>query len=235
MAPIYSLWEPKGEELVKWLTNASEPGCPIPRTTVTWADLETDQYFAYSKRQCLGPHQRSLAAELGLPVEGDIENQESVYRYVSFVSNQLESAMWVGKVGPGMMIIDVIMRDLGSSVPWISELTKALYERFFPLSGLRCVLITDVQNVDTVKCVRKICETHELEHPRTVMDDAEWPEGIWTFPSPEFHALLGSRLGKVVAYFILGAYGQGVKRVSRITFFHDGATELNLRFDIEDV
>jgi hypothetical protein len=54
-------------------------------------------------------------------------------------------------------------------------------------------------------------------------------------PSPEFNALLGTRLGKVVAYFILGAYGQGVKRIAKITFFNAERKQLNLRFDIESV
>ncbi|KAJ6070490.1 hypothetical protein N7467_011809 [Penicillium canescens] len=121
-----------------------------------------------------------------------------------------------------------------TTAPWISELTKAIYEKYSSLSDLRYVFLTDVQNEDTVECITTICDTHRLPYPSDD-DHGKWPTGVWMPPSPEFNALQGTRLGKVVAYFILGAYGQGVKRIAKITFFNAKRKQLNLRFDIENV
>ncbi|OGE57138.1 hypothetical protein PENARI_c002G08139 [Penicillium arizonense] len=212
MAPSYPKWEPKAENLQKWLNNANEPGCPIPKTTVTMANLPP----------------------LGLPVETSVEDADSVCQFLSLHKNELPWAHWSGRIGPGVMIIECIRRENDSTAPWISELTKAIYENYSSLSDLRYVFLTDVQNEDTVECITTICHTHRLPYPSDD-DHGTWPTGVWMPPSPEFNALLGTRLGKVVAYFILGAYGQGVKRIAKITFFNAKRKQLNLRFDIENL
>ncbi|KAJ6034576.1 uncharacterized protein N7446_009327 [Penicillium canescens] len=205
MTPSYPKWDRKGEKLGKWLNNANEPGCPIPKTTVTMANLPPSKYFIYNKTTCLSLTQSNWVASLGLPVETSVEDADSVYQFLSLHKNELPWAHWSGHIGPGVMIIECIRRESDSTAPWISELTKAIYENYSSLSDLR----------DD--------------------DHGKWPTGVWMPPSPEFNALLGTRLGKVVAYFILGAYGQGVKRIAKITFFNVKRKQLNLRFDIENV
>jgi hypothetical protein len=158
-----------------------------------------------------------------------------VYQYVSLLSNGFAKTMWIGRIGPGVLIIECIERTSESITPWISELTKAMYENWARLSDLRYIFITEVENADTVACVQKICDIQGLEYPQEYGDKRKWPKKVWRPSTPEFNALLGTRLGKVVAYFLLGAYGQGVKRIARIRFFHSGCDGLNLRFDIEDV
>jgi hypothetical protein len=53
----------------------------------------------------------------------------------------------------------------------------------------------------------------------------------------QFNAILGTPIGRVVASLVLGAYGQGVKRIARIVTFQTGYFNeiLELRFDIEDI
>jgi hypothetical protein len=234
MAPSYPKWDPKGEKLQKWLNNANEPGCPIPKTTVTMANLPPSEYFIYSKATCLSLTQSNWVASLGLPVETSVEDADSVYQFLSLHKNELPWAHWSGRIGPGVIIIECIRREDDSTAPWISELTKAIYEKHSSLSDLRYVFLTDVQNEDTVECITTICDAHRLPYPSDD-DQGKWPTGVWVPPSPEFNALLGTRLGKVVAYFILGAYGRGVKRIAKITFFNAKRKQLNLRFDIENV
>jgi hypothetical protein len=234
MASSYPKWDPKGENLRKWLNNANEPGCPIPKATVIMADMPPSKYFIYNRATCLSLTQSHWVAHLGLPVEISVEDADSVYQFLSLHKNELPSTHWSGRIGPGVIIIECIRRENDSTAPWISELTKALYENYFPLSNLRCVFLTDVQNADTVECIKAICDTHQLPYP-SEDEYGKWPTAVWMPPSPEFNALLGTRLGKVVAYFILGAYGQGVKRVARITLFNAKRNQLNLRFDIENI
>ncbi|CAI7647676.1 unnamed protein product [Penicillium discolor] len=124
---------------------------------------------------------------------------------------------WEGRTGRGVVFLDWIRRSKRSTAPHISEFTKAAYEMDFPLESLQYVFVTDISETDTVQCI------HD--------------EGIWDPRSREFDALLGTRMGKTVAAFILCAWGQGIKRIARIVTFYDGEylQRLNMRLDIEDI
>jgi hypothetical protein len=56
----------------------------------------------------------------------------------------------------------------------------------------------------------------------------------WFSGDPQFSALLGTSLDGVVGYLVLGAFGQGVKRVARVKLFQNLFAP-QLPFDIEDV
>ena len=76
----------------------------------------------------------------------------------------------------------------------------------------------------------ELCKSEGLPYPFS-------EQGIWDPRLREFDALLGTKMGKTVAAFILCAWGQGVKRIARIVIFYDGEylQRLNMRFDIEDI
>jgi hypothetical protein len=57
----------------------------------------------------------------------------------------------------------------------------------------------------------------------------------YEYTEPQFDALLGTKTGQTVAYLLLGAFGQGVKRVRRIAVISEVGQDWDLRFDIEDV
>ncbi|KAJ6140899.1 hypothetical protein N7497_011792 [Penicillium chrysogenum] len=129
-----------------------------------------------------------------------------------------------------VVFLDWIRRSRRSTAPHMSEFTKAAYEMYFPLSSLRYIFVTDISETDTVRCIRdEVYGSEGLPYPSD-------EQVVWG-PSSEFHALLGTTMGRIVAAFILSAWGQGRKRVARILTFHDGEylQRLNMRFDIEDV
>ncbi|KAJ6022945.1 uncharacterized protein N7446_013299 [Penicillium canescens] len=109
-------------------------------------------------------------------------------------------------------------------------MTKAVYEIDFPLSTLQDIFVTNIVNAD-----KNLAATRVLESRERLGSLITRPVG-WEAPSVAFHALLGSRIGRLVSYFVLGAYGQDVKQVTRIVTFHssDYRRNLNIRFDIED-
>ena len=131
-----------------------------------------------------------------------------------------------------MIFIDDLRRQQVPTNFYMSEFTKAFYESHFPLNTLKCVIVTNIGQKHTKPFIR--------DHIYKSREGLEFPPKepqTWESPSPEFCGILGTPIGKVVAAFVLCAYGQGVKRIPRIVTFHTGenSSKYNLRFDIEDV
>ncbi|KAJ5988540.1 hypothetical protein N7481_003750 [Penicillium waksmanii] len=80
---------------------------------------------------------------------------------------------------------------------------QALYTRNFEMHTLRHVYVQHVVNAETNPFVRRGLYT-EKTRPRLAWPKQE-PE-TWDYRTPEYDGLLGSRIGKVVAYLVLGAF-----------------------------
>jgi hypothetical protein len=141
-----------------------------------------------------------------------------------------------------MIIIDVMTRaqlgpkvtsKLRANVPTASAVAQAFYERDFDLNDLRCVFVNGIINKNTVGFIR--------EHIYNPEDFNEFPgldfaPQTWKYASPEYDGLLGTRIGKVVAYLVLGAFERGTRRISQIvTYSYEGISAVHMRFDIEVV
>ncbi|KAF4768132.1 hypothetical protein N7455_002524 [Penicillium solitum] len=181
MTPKYPKFEPQGESFRRWMERADEPGCLIPRSTLTIEDLDPKLWMVVTSPQFL---------------EDDWRRQQVPTNF------------------------------------YMSEFTKAFYESHFPLNTLKCVIVTNIGQKHTKPFIR--------DHIYKSREGLEFPPKepqTWESPSPEFCGILGTPIGKVVAAFVLCAYGQGVKRIPRIVTFHTGenSSKYNLRFDIEDV
>lgn len=134
--------------------------------------------------------------------------------------------VWQGLTAPGILVIEEIKRKHG---PYMSEISQAVYENSFPLESLKQVFMLDVENVDTVQFVS--------QRLYTTLNGLEWPDETiryWEYGTPEFKGLLGTKIGKVVAHFVLGAFERGTRRIVRIgtSFMFDF---LQMRFDIEEI
>jgi hypothetical protein len=94
-----------------------------------------------------------------------------------------------------------------------SEIMRAVYEKNFTLTSLRHIFVLDIENSDTRGLIKKKIYTgaNSLSYP-----DPEQPGRVWERGTPEYQALLGTEIGKVMACFVLGAFGQGNRRISRI-------------------
>jgi hypothetical protein len=87
-----------------------------------------------------------------------------------------------------------------------SEIMKAVYEKHFTLTSLRHIFVLDIENSDTRGLIKKKIYTgaNSLSYP-----DPEQPGRVWERATPKYQALLGTEIGKVMACFVLGAFGQG--------------------------
>ncbi|KAJ5562104.1 hypothetical protein N7535_003438 [Penicillium sp. DV-2018c] len=221
-------WGYQGERLRWWIENRTAQGCPIPMTTVTIESLGRQRGYwqIYHVPKALTPVRQGWMARWGLPVEGDIVHSQSVYRAIEITespttarANTIHSTHWKGVTGPGVLIIDDMRRRNIPPHPHIAEFCKAVYEQDYPLAGLRYIFVANVVNQDTMDFIN-----HHIPRP-----SEEWAEDtgrdtsseITTYDtsSPEYLGLLGTRIGKVIGYFILAAYGQGIKRISEISLW----------------
>ncbi|KAJ5357164.1 hypothetical protein N7541_004322 [Penicillium brevicompactum] len=224
-------WEGSGNQIRKWMENASEPGCKVARITLTLDTLSLDRsgWDIASSAEHLEPEHYKWLERVGIPTGVDKTSEESIYRGTMVMKSEGPLTQWTGVVGPGVIFINNVERAKCSDDPFISELTHAVYAQKFNLQDLKHIWVTDIQNHDTARFINNFIYAAgtELEYPRDAVI-------TWNSSSPQYNALLGTALGKMVGCFILGAFGQGVKRISQICLFRSYGSP-QLQFDIEQV
>ncbi|KAJ6187506.1 hypothetical protein N7519_002414 [Penicillium mononematosum] len=90
---------------------------------------------------------------------------------------------WIGPTGPGVIFIDDVFRSKRSDDPYISEFTKAAYKMDFRLDSLRNVFVHNVDEVNTLSCLRNVYRSQGLHYPSGA-------EQTWKPSSSEFNARL---------------------------------------------
>ncbi|KAJ5368943.1 uncharacterized protein N7496_008703 [Penicillium cataractarum] len=194
----------------------------VRRSTMTLDDLEMspdswDINVEQTQRLPYGYSEKDVA-NLELP-DGDYTrvvidgwNQET---------NAYLGTTWEGRAKESVMFIECIARH--GYGPYASELGIMAYERVAPLPTLKTIFVANVMNNETRPAARTIWYGPEMK--------------VFQQGSADFQAFLGTGIGKFVAYTILGAFGQGVKKVSAISLWYIGQRQdiLQMRFDIEDV
>ena len=219
--------ESQGSVIQEWMTNPDEPECGIGRSILTWAKLNVSSgWIVNHEPMLLSATHRDWMKNIGLPDESDLYlHSESAYRQIS-LENLETGTNWRGRTGPGVIFLDLLQRNKNYGGPFISELTKAAYERDFRLDTLRYVYVTDIGNEDTRAYIEKWVYkpgSNIGDHGRSYPPESE-----------TFRGLLGTEIGNIVAFFILGAYGRGVKRISLIHVFRaDDAYQM--KFKVIDV
>ncbi|KAJ5167133.1 uncharacterized protein N7482_005914 [Penicillium canariense] len=233
----YGRFQDEGEERRRWIADPGEPDCFIPRSTLTFTDIwaRYSRLVSYPENPCY-EIQGSFEA-LGLPPESRLENV-SPYRYFNLESPFVH---WMGYTGPGMVLLADIGRvQVGVDATWerrrrvppISAISQAFYERDFPIHTLRYVFVACVINENTLGFLSKQLYTQPTLN-------LSWPDQTprsWIYGTPEYDGLLGTRIGKLVAYLVLGAFARGTRRISQIvTKSNHGGESACMRFDIETI
>lgn len=137
-----------------------------------------------------------------------------------------EISTWEGLIAPGVLIVEEIKRTKGL---YMSEVCQAIYQNHFPIDTLKYVYMLDVCNNDTRSFVR--------DELYTEYNGLAWPDQQirdWVSGTPEFEALLGTKLGQTVAHLVLGAFKRGTRRISRVRIY-DSFEALQLQFAIEEI
>lgn len=236
--PRDTKWEQyveSGRLIQSWITDPNEKGCIVPQSHLTFSDLERQGWKIENYRGAPFPSGCTPdAISLGIPYDpAELRKRDRSTQLVSmyFVPNNhtYSTHRWTSRVAKGAIFITNIERNLGAPRPWISELLKAVYESRFPLQTLRHIFVTVVVNEDTKHLVKDLLYTDER--------GLSWPDTTrrsWEHQTPEYHAVLGTRIGKMVGYFVLGSYPRGTQRIVRIVTWAGILNSVTLRFDLEE-
>ncbi|KAI2787893.1 hypothetical protein POX_f08275 [Penicillium oxalicum] len=207
-----------GAKLQEMIDNP-QMACPVNRSNITLSVLDPDAWHIIIRPGETPPQgffTRSLAA-LALPSTG---YWTVMFSHFCPPSDETDN-IWRGRVAPGVIFIeDIERRNFG---PWSSELTQLAYETLGPLFTLRTIFVTNVVNTSTRPVAEQIWK--------------DTSTNVCVYGTREYQMLLGTRIGKTIAYFILGAFGQGSRRISRIVIWWAGQASdiLQMRFDVEDI
>lgn len=232
----YGRLQAHGEQRRQWIADPAVVGCYIPRSTMTYAQFRNEQSFQFGPlRSNIDRDFAQQVRDLGLTNEFDTPlaaGQHSAYWEFQFSNDQIR---WVGHTGQGVLVLTNIERPKGSTAPNLSAVSQAIYTRDFNIDTLKHVLVHQVVNKETIGFIK--------DRLYTKANNLTWPEQAlqtWDHGTPEYDALLGSRIGKVVAYLVLGAFTRGTRYISRIVTW---SAHMNpsmgrgsqMRFDIEVV
>jgi hypothetical protein len=216
-----------------WIEDPSVP-CPIPRSNLTVQDLY-DQGWSIQDRE---PDLNWFDVDeiRGLDIPQDHSDPTGRLEHFNYAYEEWggPGAKWTCYTGPGLMFITDIERAPDSASPSIAEITKVVYERTFDINGLKHVFYQNIVHKQTRAFITQFLYTTErlgytwIERPG---DHRTWERG-----TAEYQALLGTRMGKIVAYLVLASYPRGTRSIARVvTYRIDNSASINMRFDIESV
>ncbi|KAJ5634363.1 hypothetical protein N7528_002205 [Penicillium herquei] len=143
---------------------------------------------------------------------------------------------WDGIVTKGTMVIAVVRRHTGQA--YMHEVTNAIYTHLAPENGLKYIFLKDIRNIDTRSFIQ-----HQLYGPP---NGSTFPPPAGAFPNPrhflhgsaEYHALLGTEIGRMIGRFVLGRYPHGSCKIARISVSLSGLDtaymkDVDMMFELE--
>jgi hypothetical protein len=223
-----------GQLLQQWMerpeSGASVATCPIKPSTLQLKDLRKSKQFEIDMQlnSYIPVQIEDEFAQLNImgPTSGAWEMISIGGPGATGNAEYPDLHIWEGQIAPGVLIVEEIKKAPGF---FMSEVCQAVYQKHFSIDTLKYVYMVDVCNKDTLSFVRDVLYTEA--------NGLFWPDEEirdWQLGTPEFRALLGTKLGNIVAHLVLGAFRRGTHRISQIRSFHTHEG-LQLRFAIEEV
>lgn len=141
---------------------------------------------------------------------------------------------YIGNYAPGIISLSVLFRrqDIHHSVPHVSNLAILAYQtEYHTLKDLQHIFVENVKNGQTLGIVMDFLFPDWL--------DGEDPPAMqmrsFAYGTDEYAALLGSRIGRTVAYMVLGGFASGSRRIIRINIYRTDEDYMWMRFDLAPV
>ncbi|KAJ5083474.1 hypothetical protein N7456_012901 [Penicillium angulare] len=219
-----------GAKLQNWLTNPNSK-CPLTISTLTLDELKSEGWIVRRETVDLPKEFHNRVSRVGITPE------QTTFEQVGAMNVNVYTE-WDGIIGPTILIIELVNRaeerkipaNLDGEFPWMSQLIKASYDDDrFALMNLRHIFVDTVVNDETRDFFRDyIYPGYSSEEDRI----SEAPYKVFEDGTPNFHALLGTRIGKTVVYFLLNAHAPGTRTIQRIVSWVDNYS-LHLRFDLD--
>ncbi|EPS30986.1 hypothetical protein PDE_05940 [Penicillium oxalicum 114-2] len=231
---LYGEHQHRGMRFQRWIENASLSNCPIQPSEVTLTQLHAnwlpvivdraqpdavsfaDGLYHANRLQIHGPWVHHRMTSGIKPGPRGRFSTEDINDFQSYIA-------------PTALFLTCVFRMDG---PYVSQIAQAVYQSEYSMGTLEHIFFTDVVNQDTTDFLQESV-LPDMNNPNKIPTTRE----TYTFEhgSPEHLALLGTRLGSVVGYLMLGAYPRGTRRVSRISIHRNYGLSLELQFQIEDI
>ncbi|KAJ5613938.1 hypothetical protein N7528_007592 [Penicillium herquei] len=130
---------------------------------------------------------------------------------------------WYGIITRGVMIIEYMARNYDE--PPISEVTNALYSDLVPEDDLKYVFIHDIQNNHTRDFISKMLFSAHNGYRWPPKGAGVSNESLWRYDSDteEYEGLMGTNVGRMVGYWLLGRYPRGTCTIPTIYIALSGA------------
>lgn len=200
----YGPFQTRGAQLRQWIENPGELACPTTLSQLTLSEIQACHHIAIMPASPGNADFVNLFRHLNLPtpVSSHAESE-----YSSFDLNEMKVG-WHGFIGPGVVYMEDIHHRAGSRY-FISELSLAFYRgmSFAAANPIRHVVFVQVIHQETMATVLAVYGTLEV--------GARWWR-TWERGTAEFDALLGSPIGRVVGFLVLGGFQRGTRRIARI-------------------
>ncbi|KAJ5107469.1 hypothetical protein N7456_004144 [Penicillium angulare] len=201
----------RGAQVIRWIENPADPDCPISRNSLTVEQLQNEARIEDPKDDC-------MVSDLEFPAGFRLLEPWTTCR-VYFGED-----LWIGHVTPGVIVMQTIQR-MAHETPNISEIALTIYYREYDTTeDLRHIFFTTVMNEQTRELI-----TEDL-YPYWP-DDA--PTMTWEHGTPEYEQIIGTRIGRVAGYIVLGGFDRGTRRIACVVGSSPCEEILDLRFDIE--
>lgn len=227
-----------GEKQQQWMDNNNRAPCPVAKCTLNFHAFQQDGWEIEHSTDELPPDMLTepVMNALSLVSNDDIKNNQfeemNLERPVMGEKGQKKySCTWSGRTGSGTIFIEDVKRASNYPNPHISEIALAIYTKNHDIDSLKRVFVNDIANEKTCEFIKKQLYTRP--------NKLSWPDPkarIWEHGTPEYQALLGTPIGKMVAAMVLGGFAPGTRRIARIASWQAGSNLMpQLRFDIERV
>ncbi|KAJ5135525.1 uncharacterized protein N7515_004803 [Penicillium bovifimosum] len=232
-----------GAQLQTWIDDPNAEGCTVAEATLTMQDLLDDNWTLRDSRFVPSvsdlPETARIMMGLPSPDNGaqlrhmrierhggrDAQASRAQVRMPRYNSHSVTT-------GDGFIVCHRMFRWDG---PWWNEIARAFYEVDFPIGALKYVAFMEIVNEQTAPLVVGV------HYPRRGIRFAtmgvDEPDQVWLHGSREYQEILGTALGKSVAYLILSCFQRGTKRISRILTWNTPVAfspSLGMLFEIEN-
>lgn len=209
-----------GSQRRRWMEDSNEPGCfinypPLDHESLVinyeldWPvkNVKTDVILE-SQELCLDP---------------SLDYIEYAYTCDAF--------LWSGYIARGAIVIEELRREKRLKGPYMSQVSYALYTSNYSIESLKHVYVSSVDEYDTYPLIQQYIygQTNQLTWPDS-------GEQTWDIArdADVFDMLIGTRIGKLVSYLVLGGFDRGTRSIARIvTRPSRGENAIHMRFDIE--
>lgn len=214
----------RGTKLTAWIENPNEPSCFVQPCSLTFDKMKDD--CTLIERQ-----NTELPSDIRERPETFPEHLPGAHLATNYTyfEARFHEVTWLGRTGPDTLVLQSIARSALARLdlehnPYVSEISTALFARDHLLEDLRFIFVTGVVNAQTVQLFS------QLDSQLTDWDNPQ----VWQYRTEPYYEIMGTRIGRVVAYFLLGAFPRGTRSISNIVSWSDDML-IMIRFDVAPI